>query len=116
MSLAGPLLGVESSLESFGQLLRLAFAPEVSEVEDRFLADHVIVQRDDVQFALAKCMKHRLNFRGGHRKIAVNDCELFTAGEGCPGRQPHTSAKLHFVHGGLAADGELHHAVLSGAF
>ena len=62
---AGLLLSVQGVPKRTRKLGRLALSPEVhKEVRGRF-ADHVIMQGDDVQSALAKGMKHRLNFRRG---------------------------------------------------
>src|SRR5262245_44512415 len=52
VSPGGLLLRVEGGLQAFRQFFRLALAPEVGEVERRLLADHVIVQGDDVDARL----------------------------------------------------------------
>src|ERR1700674_944495 len=47
-------LCIQRRTKSMRQILRLARAPEVGEIEVRMLADHVAVQRNDVNTSLAQ--------------------------------------------------------------
>src|SRR5437899_5397945 len=76
-SMARPLLrhltlGVLGRLHAPGQVRGRPLAPEVREEECRLLADHVIVQGDDVDAGLAKRPQDRLHFGGGHDEVAVH--------------------------------------------
>ena len=52
----------------------------MGEVEGRLLADHVVVQGDDVDARLAQRPQHRLDLVGGHDEVAVHRGELVAAG------------------------------------
>src|SRR5262249_31116420 len=60
------LLGVEGGLDPAGQVGGRPLTPEVREEHGRLLADHVVVQRHDVDAGLAQRPQHRLHLRGGH--------------------------------------------------
>src|SRR5262249_1921826 len=99
-------------LDAAGQLLGLALAPEVREVEGGLLADHVVVQRDDVDVRLAQRPQHWLHFLCRHDEVPINGCQVVAAGESRPGRQPHRAAHLDAVHASLGADRYFDHAGL----
>lgn len=87
--LAGFPLGLQGGLDALGEFLRLFLAPVVSEVECRFFADHVVVQRDDVDAVFPQCLEHRLDFRACHDEIAIHDSGVVAAGEGRRRAQAH---------------------------
>src|SRR5690348_15608063 len=91
-------LGGQRVAQGGGQLARRAFAPEVREVERWLLADHVVVQGDDVDAALAQCPQPWLHFGGGHDEVTVYSGQLIAAREGRPRRQSHRTADLDTVH------------------
>src|SRR5438105_3928820 len=96
------------------QILRLAGAPEVGEIEVRMLADHMAVQRHDVDTRLAQRMQDRLHFLGTHDEVAVHCRECIAATERSPGRQAHRSADHHALHRAAAPDRDLGHALAIG--
>src|SRR6184192_2091766 len=96
------------------QILRLAGAPEVGEIEVRMLADHMAVQRHDVDTCLAQCMQDRLHFLGTHDEVAVHCRECIAATERSPGRQANRSAHDHALHRAGAPDRDLGHALAIG--
>src|SRR6266480_1346440 len=65
-------LRIERRTKSSRQILRLAGAPEVGEIKVRTLADHMAMQRHDVDTTLAQRMQNRLHFLGGHDEVAVH--------------------------------------------
>src|SRR5262249_25063428 len=95
-----------------GELAGRTLAPEVGEVKGRLLANHVVMQGDDVDVRLAQGAKNRLDLLGGHDEIAINDGVFIAAGEGCPGGQAHRATDLDAVHRPVAADRDLNHPVL----
>ena len=73
-------LRVKHMPEPSGQPDSGPFAPEMHDVIRRLFVEHVIVQRDDVDAGLEKCMQHRLDLTGGHDHFAVRDGEAFVHG------------------------------------
>src|SRR5690242_3713018 len=70
---ADRLLDVQGRPEPPGELAGRALAPEVGEVEGRLLADHVVVQGNDVDARLAQGAEDRLDFLGRHDEVAIDD-------------------------------------------
>src|SRR5260370_9097204 len=103
-----PTLNVQCRLESIRKILSRAFAPEVSEKEGRFLADHVVVKGDDVNAGFAKGAQYRLDFLGGHNEVAVHRRQLVAARKGSPCLQAHQAPDLDALHRPLSSDGPLH--------
>src|SRR5436305_2405589 len=101
------LLGVECRAEALCELVCRALSPEVREVECRLLANHVIVEGDDVNPRLPEGPEHGLHFGAGHDEVTVHRGELAPAGKRGPGREPHRACDLDSVHLSLAADGDL---------
>src|SRR6516225_4744327 len=116
MALLRSLLGVKRGLDCVAQVAGLSFAPEMSEVEGRLLANHVIVKGHDLDAALAQSPQHRLHFLGGHDEVTIYCGELVVPGKRSPGRQDHRAAHLDLMHGPVARDGHLDHALLGLAF
>src|SRR5262245_19824480 len=54
-------LGIEGGFDTPGQFLRRTLAPELKEEKGRFLADHVVVQRNDVDTGLPQRPQHGLD-------------------------------------------------------
>src|SRR6266513_3936835 len=57
-------LRLQRRTKSMRQILRLAGAPEVGEIEVRTLADHMAVQPTDVAYPPVQCIQMRLHFLG----------------------------------------------------
>src|SRR4051812_10369817 len=111
LRLAHGLLGVECRAETFCELVCRALTPEVREVEGRLLADHVIVEGDDVNPRLPESPEHGLHLGTGHDEVTIHRRKLAPSGKRGPGRKPHRACDLDSVHLPLAADGDLHDAV-----
>src|SRR5438874_3294351 len=97
-------LRIQRRSKSMRQILRLAGAPEVGEIEVQMLADHMAVQRHDVDTRLAQRMQDRLHFLGTHDEVAVHCRGCIAATERSPGRQAHRSAHDHALHRAGAPD------------
>src|SRR2546423_382427 len=87
-------LGIEGRADALREILCRTLTPEVREGERRLLADHVIVQGDDVYAGLSEGTQHGLPFRPGHDEIAIDDRVLLPARERGPRRQAHRPADL----------------------
>src|SRR4051812_4384757 len=80
-------LSVECRADALRELLRRALSPEVREVEGRLLADHVIVEGDDVNPGFPESPEDRLHLGAGHDEVTVHGGELAPARERGPGRK-----------------------------
>src|SRR5438874_11832021 len=74
-------LRLQRRTKSMRQILRLAGAPEVGEIEVRTLADHMAVQRHDVNTRLAQRMQNRLHLLSRHDEVTVHCSECIAAAE-----------------------------------
>src|SRR5438128_2326093 len=66
------LLGIQGAFDAPGQFFGRPLGPEVREIISRLLADHVVVQGDDVDVRFAQGPQHRLHFLGGHDEVAIH--------------------------------------------
>src|SRR5262249_45281919 len=82
-------LCVKSGPHPLRQFLSRPLAPEVGEIERRLLADHVVMQGDNMDVCLAQRSQHRLDLLGGHDEVAVHGGVLVRTRERCPGGQAH---------------------------
>lgn len=82
-------LCVQCSLDAFRQFLGRPFAPEVREIELRLLADHVVVQSDDVDAVVAEGAQDRLYLLDSHDEIPVH-CRQFSYAAG------HASSQMGY--------------------
>src|SRR5207302_2436347 len=107
-----PLLSVERSLDTLGQFLGRPFTPKVRENESRLLADHMVMQRYNMDACFSQSLQHGLHFLGGHDEIAVHGSQLVAPRESRPGGESHGAADLYVVHASFASDRYLDHAFL----
>ncbi len=77
------LLSVQRTAQAFRQVDGFAFTPKMCEQNLRLVADHIVVQRDDVDVCFAQCAQHRLHFLWRHGKVAIYGSLLIAAGK-CP--------------------------------
>lgn len=77
-------LRVQDGFEAAGEFRDRSGSPEVREVEGGIVADHVIVQSDDVYVVIAHDAEHGLDFFGGHDEVTVHRREVVSALEGRP--------------------------------
>ena len=71
------------------QYLRIAVTPVVQEIIGRRLANHVIMQGNNMDTGVAQSVHNRLNLTSSHGEIPIDDRMILIARECCPGRQSH---------------------------
>src|SRR5207237_9195369 len=78
--------------------------PKVRENESRLLADHMVMQRHNMDARLSQSLQHGLHFLGGHDEIAIHRSQLVAPRESRPGGESRGAADLYVVHASFAAD------------
>src|SRR5439155_15562777 len=84
----------------------------MEEKEGWLLADHVIVQCDDVDARLPQRSQHGLDLLRTHDEVAVYRGQAVAAREGSPGVEAHRLPHLDLVHRALPTDAHFDDSVL----
>src|SRR5262245_46302552 len=82
-------LRVQGRLEPLSEAVNRANAPIVQEHVARRLANHVVVNRHDVDVRGTQGLEHSLHFAFEHGEVTIDDRKLLAPRERGPGIDPH---------------------------
>src|SRR2546421_3882744 len=103
---------VESCAYSLREILCSPYPPVVEKHDPRLLADHVLMNCDDVDASPAELLQNQLQLRLEHGKVAIDKSFVARADERRPRIHPHLVADFVTVHARGSAERGLVDAIL----